>query len=83
MKHQLVGSGGEASGLGSLPVGLDGSTANSVAAGAAAGAASGSLRLLALSQGLEMVVTMPFISSSKLCNWWPYCSKVNENVSCA
>lgn len=43
-----MGSGGEASGLGSLPEGLDGLTVSSSEAGAEAEAAAGSLRLLAL-----------------------------------
>lgn len=75
VKHQLVGSAGDASGLGSLLEGLDGLTASSVEGGAGAGLAAVSLRLLAL-ECLEMVVMMPFISSSKSCMWWPYCKKV-------
>lgn len=43
-----MGSGGVASGLGSLPEGLDGLTVSSVEAGAGEGVAAGSLRLLAL-----------------------------------
>lgn len=73
MRHQLVGSGGAASGLGSLPEGLAGLTVSSSEAGAEAGVAAGSLRLLALLEWLEMVVTMPFFSSSKSWMWWPYC----------
>lgn len=48
VRHQLVGSGGDASGLGSLPEGLDGLTVSSSEAGAEVGVAAGSLRLLAL-----------------------------------
>lgn len=48
VRHQLVGSGGEASALGSLPEGLDGLTVSSSEVGADAEAAAGSLRLLAL-----------------------------------
>lgn len=48
VRHQLVVSGGVASGLGSLPEGLDGLTVSSVEAGAGGGGAAGSLRLLAL-----------------------------------
>lgn len=74
VRHQLVGSGGGgASGLGSLPEGLDGLTVSSSEAGAEVVVAAGSLRLLALLGWLEMVVTMPFLSSSKSCMWWPYC----------
>lgn len=68
VRHQWVGSGGDASGLGSLPEGLDGLTVSSREAGAGGGAAAGSLRLLAL-EWVEMVVMMPFISSSKSCMW--------------
>lgn len=48
VRHQLVGSGGDASGLGSLPEGLDGLTVSSREAGAGVGVAAASLRLLAL-----------------------------------
>lgn len=48
VRHQLVGSGGDASGLGSLLEGLGGLMASSVEAEAEAGVAAGSLRLLAL-----------------------------------
>lgn len=65
----MVDSGGDASGLGSLPEGLEGLTVSSVGAGAGGGVAAGSLRLLARLECLEMVVTMPFISSSKSCMW--------------
>lgn len=47
-RHQLVGSGGDASGLGSLPEGLDGLTVSSSEAGAEVGLVAGSLCLLAL-----------------------------------
>lgn len=60
-------SGGDASGLGSLPEGLEGLTVSSREAGDGEVAAAVSLRLLALLECLEMVVRMPFISSSKSC----------------
>lgn len=81
VRHQLVGSGGDGSGLGSLPEGLDGLTVSSSEAGAEVGVAAGSLRLLALLEWLEMVVTMPFLSSSKSCKWWPYCRKHTVTMS--
>lgn len=43
-----MGSGGVASGFGSLPEGLAGLTVSSVEVGAVGGVAAGSLRLLAL-----------------------------------
>lgn len=74
--HQWVGSGGDASGLGSMPEGLDVLTVSSREAEAALGVVSASLRLLALLEWLEIVWTMPFFSSSKSCMWWPYCRRV-------
>lgn len=75
LRHQLVGSGGGggASGVSSLPKGLDGLTVGSREAAAEVGVVVGSLRLLALLAWLEIVVTMPFLSSSKFCMWWAYC----------
>ena len=68
VRHQLVCSGGNASGLGSLPEGLEGLTASSVDAGAEGGVTAGSLRLFTL-DWQEMVVTIPFMSSSMSCMW--------------
>lgn len=71
----MVGSGcgGGASGLGSLPEGLDGLTVASSEGGDEVVVVVGSLFLLALLALLEIVAIMPFLSSSKSCMWWPYC----------
>lgn len=72
VRHQWRGSGGGASSLGSLPEGLAGLMVSSSEAGAEVGLVAGSLRLLTRLDWLEMVMTMPFLSSSKSWMWWPY-----------
>lgn len=74
-----MGSGGGTSGWGSLPEGLAGLTVSSSEAGHEVGLVGGSFRLLTRLDWLEMVMTMPFFSSSKSCMWWPYCKNTQSS----